>query len=469
MSLNCRLNRNISLNQPSDSGGTDSCNSQDLSMGIGGIQSPLLIYNIDDVKSLKFEGDNRADESLVVDTINSVGSYYKVDFTSATYQEDYENNKWEHSIQLTISNITSLFEDLLSDASNGKYLVCFKPNGSEDYRMFGWKYGASLDYGMNIQDDSIGYTVTFADTSEYPLFTVYKDNFGIKDKVYTPIFTPLYNVYFCEHVETYTGYLVAMYVVKTNSAGQPLDADNKLCQFSGKKQDAYKYVDVADDGGYNIIGTYSSSAVFDGRPVKILDYTKCMAVVDDSIFINNKKIDSLSLNTWTTRGDVTISSSNSWRLSSSQPLDLVITPTTGNSGSTNVNFEFAGTVGGNSVITFQNTTTYETVELDVHINTITINSLFTYPNGTTEFILQPNVKGTSGDYTWSVDDPSVSVVKDGNGYLICHPQVSASQQLFEFRLEHADDPEEVVYVYVVIQAAQTSPNWQLLSSFCENI
>lgn len=469
MSLNCRLNRNISLNQPSDSGGTDSCNSQDISMGVGGIQSPVLIYNIDDVKSLKFKDDNRADDSLEVDTINAVGTYYKVDFSSASYTEELNNGKWTHQLELNISNITNLFEDLLSDASNGHYLVCFRPKGSEDYRCFGWKYGASLDYGMNIQEDSLGYTVTFEDESEFPLFTVYRDNFGSKDKVYTPIFTPKYDTYFCEHQPTgNTGYLIAMYVVKTNAAGQPLDRNNKLCQWSGLKQDAYKYYDVADDGGYNIIGTYLSTAEFDGRPVKILDYDKCKAVVSDSLFINGKKTESITLSNVHTTENVIINATDNWSLASTWDLDMTIAPTVGSSGNTEVQVAFGGEFGGTNVITFQNTTSYETVTLTVNALSININETYTFPNGTTEFILTPEVYGGSADYTYSVS-PSLSVTKDGNGYLVCHPSVSSSEQNFTFNLYHQDDPNVTAIVRVKILGADASANWQLLSSFCENI
>ena len=88
MALLCKLDRNITLSQPSESGGTDYCNGQDISMGVGGISSPILVYNISDVPSLTFEGDNRSDYSLYVETINSTGKFYKIDHTDATYNEE---------------------------------------------------------------------------------------------------------------------------------------------------------------------------------------------------------------------------------------------------------------------------------------------------------------------------------------------------------------------------------------------
>ena len=167
MALNCKLDRNITLSQGGE--GVDGCNGQDISMGVGGIASPVLVYNISDVPSLTFEGDNRSDYSLYVDTVNSVGQFYKVDHTDATYNEEYDpsSHKWTHTLTLSISNITPLFEDILSDGVNGKYFVCFRPNGAEDYRAFGWKYGATLDYALNITSDSLGYTITFADGKSF--------------------------------------------------------------------------------------------------------------------------------------------------------------------------------------------------------------------------------------------------------------------------------------------------------------
>lgn len=466
MSLNCRLSRNITLSQPSESGGTDSCNSIDMSMGIGGIAN-VVVYNIDDVKSLKFKNDMRPDDSLEVDTINSIGAFYTIDFSTATYNEEYDAaNKWTHSLQLQVSNITNLFEDILSDGVNGKYLVCFRPKGSEDYKCFGWKYGASLDYSMQIQDDSYGYTITLQDESEYPLFSVYADNFGAKNKVYTPVFVPRYDLYFCEEINGhYNGYSVAMYVEKQNAVGQPLDADNHLCQWSGKKQDAYKYFGIESDENYNIIGTYNGNAEFDGKPVKVMDKDKCPYVVDDSIFVNGEKqVDVHVNNVAATSTTVTIDSTDAWRVITS-PQYCAVTPSDGASGTTTVTIIATGGEGGMDGIDFQNIVTQEVVEARCNVYTINISNQ-SYEYGTTEFVLTPSVRGGSGDYTFSVS-PTLSVTKDGNGYLICRPSVSDTTQVFTFRFEHADDTSCVKTIEVVINGNNTNPNWQLLSSHCE--
>ena len=461
MSINCRLNRNITLSQ-SEGGG---CNAQDISMGVGGLRSPIYIYNIDEIDNLKFENDNRADDSLVVDTIITDAAFYSIDFTTASYTEEYEDNKWTHTLTLEIGNITSLFEDLLSDSVHGRYLVAFRPNGDNDYRMFGWKAGATLDYSMNISEDSLGYTVVLEDVSEYPLLSVYSDNFNVRNKVYTPVFKPLYNVSYCEKTgDVNNGYAVAMYVVKVNSAGQALDEDNKLSQWSGKKQDAYKFVSVSSDGGYNIIGTYDTTAVFDGLPVRVYDLDLCPADVSGTITLNGSSALTLNLNSSHTASAITVASTDSWVMLTT-PSYVSVTPNQGNAGNTIITVMHGG-VGGSDVIVFQNRRTKERVTLTVNVNLIKIDGAYTFQYGTTQFILTPIVEGGSADYTYSVS-PSLSVTKNASGYLICSPTVSTTEQNFVFTLTHSSDSGEVKTVNVKILGNNTDPSWQLMASYCE--
>ena len=468
MSLNCKLDRNISLSQPSDSGGTDSCNSQDITMGVGGISSPVLVYNIGDVPSLTFEGDNRSDYSLFVETINSTGQFYKVDHTDATYNEEYDtaNHKWTHTLTLTVGNIQPLFEDILSDAVNGKYLVCFRPNGAEDYRMFGWKYGATLDYSVNIQSDSHGYTITFTDESEYPLFTVDRDNFGSKTKVYTPIFRPLYDIYFCEQGTDgrHTGYLVAMYVVKVNSAGQPLDRNNQLCQWSNLKQDAYKIAGVTSDGGYNIIGTYQKTATFDGKPVRIYDLEKCPANVTNSIFINSKKVETINLNSTITAGTYTITSSDEWSMVS-EPQYVTISPVEGGNGNTPSTFHHNG-VGGCDKVEFMNKVTHEIVILNTCVNIINIGKRYDFPNEVTSTVITPIVKGCDTGYTYTIT-PSVDSYKDDLGYI--HINFPSTDEDLEYTLTtiHDCDSNERKITKIYREGVGKDPRWILDNNYCE--
>ena len=464
MAINCRLNKNITLNQSSE-GGSSSCNSQDITMGVGGIRTPIYVYNLNDVENLKFENDNRADDSLVVDTIITDAAFYAIDFTSASYNEEYEDGKWTHTLQLDINNITSLFEDLLSDSVNGRFLVAFRPNGDDDYRMFGWRYGATLDYSMALSEDSQGYSVTLEDVSEYPLLTVYSDNFNTRNKVYTPLFKPLYSVSYCEQSGGHNnGYAIAMYVVKVNSAGQALDEDNKLCQWSGKKQDAYKFQDIQSDGGYNILGTYASDATFEGLPVRVYNLDICPSDASGTITINGTTAVTLNLNSTTVSTAVTIVSTDSWTMLSN-PSFVTVSPSRGYDGTTSVSVHHNG-VGGTDVIQFQNRKTKERVTLTVNVCIIKIDSNYVYSNGITQFTLTPIVQGGSEDYTYNVS-PSISVVKDANKYLVCTPSVSDNEQNIIFSLVHTSDPNEAKTVNVRILGNNNNPSWQMLSSFCE--
>jgi len=463
--FNCKLTRNITLNQPGD-GGDSGCEGQDISVGVGGLRSPVLVYNISDVPSLKFENDNRADDSLTVDTINSTGQFYKIDFTSATYQEEYDpsTHKWTHNLELEIANITSLFEDLLADGVNGRYLVCFKPNGSEDYRMFGWKFGAKLDYSMNISTDSLGYTVTLEDVSEYPLFTVYADNFGHNNKTYTPIFKPLYDTFLCEQSSgRHTGYAIAMYVVKVNSAGQPLGSDNRLIQWTGLKQDAYKYSGISSDGDFNIIGTYNSSASFDGHPVRIYDLDKCPANVTNSLYINSKKAETISLNSTISARTITITSTDEWMMVD-DPQFVTISPVEGGNGNTTCTIYHNG-VGGVEDIRFMNKETREIVTLTVNVNIISIGTNYVFDASIGEIVLTPSVNGCSTAYTYTIS-PSVTNSKDSYGFLHIFPSVSTTTN-YNVTLTHSCDQNEVKIVYVEVVVHTTTPNNVLQTSFCQ--
>lgn len=461
MAFSCKLSNNISLS----TGQATSCNSTDLSVGVGGIQSPVYVYNIEDVDNLKFENDNRADDSLVIDTIITDKAFYSIDFESASYTEEYGDDKWSHSLTLNVDNILPVFEDLLADGVNSKYLVAFRPNGSQDYRVFGWKAGAKLSYSLTLDSETKGYTITLEDESEYPLMTAYDDNFDVKNKVYTPIFTPLYDVAYCEQTNGHNnGYAIAMYVVKVNSAGQALDANNKLCQWSGLPQDAYKYTS-APDGGYHILGTYNSSASFDGHPVRIYDTRLCPITAQGSITINGSTSATVNLNSTTTSATVTINSTDSWTVTSQQQY-VNVNPSNGGTGNTTVTISRGGG-GGTDIITFMNRRTGERVTCTANVNIINIGSYYEYPNGTTSFMLTPTVQGGGADYTYTVS-PSLTVNKDNQTkYLTCTTTASESEKTFTFTLTHVSDPNEQKTVVVKILGSNSDASWSILSSYCE--
>ena len=164
MAFSCRLTRNITVDQVC----SDPCSNVDLMAG--GIADRFYVYNIDDIQGLKFFNDNRYDDTLYVDTIITAEPYYYVDGSSVTYSETQEGTVYTHQLTANINNIQNIIQDILSDAAPNKFLVCFKPLGSEDYRMFGWKSGATLTHTLDISENESNYTLTISDESEYPLF-----------------------------------------------------------------------------------------------------------------------------------------------------------------------------------------------------------------------------------------------------------------------------------------------------------
>lgn len=456
---NCRLTRNISLSNGKGNG----CNSFDF-VGVGGMMSPVYVYNLDDVTGLKYAEDNRSDDTLTVDEVITNAAFYSIDFQNATYNETYEDGVWTHTLTLEVSNFQPAYEDALADAVGGRYLVAFRPNGSMDFRMFGWDLGATLSYTSDLNADTKNYTITLSDRSEFPLMAVYFDNFDVKNKVYEPVFKPDYERCYCEVIyDTRDGYAIAMYVPKTNSAGQALDGDNKLCLWSGKKQDAYK-LQGQPDGDYNILGTYTSGASYSGLPVRIYDPSICSADIHNSITLNLSSALTVNLTTAISSTTFTLNSYNNWNMVSS-PTYVDIDPTVGVFGEYTINVRHHGQ-GGTDNIVFQNRFTKERVTLTANVNMIKIASSFVFPNGTQQFILSPEVEGGSRNYTYTVS-PNLTVLKDSEGNLVCSPNVTDAEQNFTFVLQHTSDARERKEVTVRILGNNSNPSWAVLSSFCE--
>lgn len=460
--FNCRLTRNISLSEI----GGDACSTSIASEGVGGLRSPVIVYNIDDIDSLEFENDSRADDNLYVETIYSTGAFYVMDFTSATYNEEYDNGKWTHTLTLEVSTIVSGYEDLLADATNGRYFVCFRPNGAEDYRAYGWKFGAKLDYAMNISSDSRGYTITLTDVSEYPLLTVKADNFGDSQKTYPVIDRVDFSSYVCEEAQEggLSGYKIAMYVPCVNAMGQPLDRNHRLCAWTGLPQIAYKYEQVQSDGGYEIIGTYRSDATYD-QAVKQLDLKSCSAYVDDSISISQKKNHAISLNSNLTASTFTISATSEWSMVN-YPTYHVITPTEGVSGSTTCHIWHNG-VGGVDVIDFINRYTNEKVTLTATTNIIDVSPNYVVTEEVTEVVITPIVEGCSSGYTYTID-PSYTTTKDSLGYIHLVFPNDTSAHTYTLSLEHDCDSGETATVTVAKLVDDVSPTWVLYYTQCSN-
>lgn len=466
MGFNCKLNRSISVTQNEAEA---SCANND--MLAGGIADKFYIYNIDEIQNLKFLNDDRSDESLFVDTIITSEPYYFVQGSNVSYSETQDGTIYTHQLTANVNNISNTVQDILSDAAPGKYLVCFQPKGGNDWRCFGWKQGATLTHTLDISESASNFTITLSDESEYPLFSVKADNFKLSDKQFEPHWVPLFEVIYCELDSRgmQTGWITAPYVVKVNSAGQALDASNKLCEYSGQPQDAYK-LQGQPDGNYHIVGTYQADAVFDGQPVRVFDPELCLPENEGTISFDQQVIRLNSTTRMTATANLT--SNAAWAMVSDAPEYCTVSPNSGD-GNAIMNF-FYGRYGGDDEITVRNLNSYEETSITVHNRTVIPGAGEEFPYGTEQFNIYCRAYGGSEGYTIQVDNPGLTltpVYSDGLlvGYdaVVNDPTVTTTRS-WTFTFTHDDDNEEVKTATYTILAMDTTPFWRLMSQYCEN-
>ena len=464
MPFNCRLSRNITVNQSAD----DPCSN--VEMMAGGIADRFYIFNIDDIDGLKFQNDNRSDDNLYVDTIITSQPYYYVDGSGVSYSESQDGSIYTHQLTANINNIQGIIQDILSDAAPNKYLVCFKPLGSSDWRCFGWKMGATLSHTLDISESESNYVLTFTEESENPLFSVKSDNFNLSDKQFDPHWKPLFEVIYCELDGNgkQTGWITAPYVVKVNSAGEPLGADNRLCEYSHLPQDAYK-LQGRPDGDYHIVGTYDANEVFEGQPVRVFNPELCLPENEGTISFDEEVV---RLNSTTRQyATVELTSNAAWAMTSEAPEYCTMSPNSGD-GNATLSFYYER-YGGDDVITVRNLNSYEETSITVHNRTLIPGAGEEFPYGTEQFEVYARAYGGSESYTVQVDNPGLTltpVYSDGLlvGYdaVVNDPTVQTARS-WTFTFTHDDDNEEVKTATYTILAMDTTPFWRLMRQYCE--
>lgn len=469
MAFNCKLNRNISVDQT----GTDACSNVEVMAG--GINDRFYIFNVEDIQGLKFKNDDRSDESLFVDTIITSEPYYYVDGSNVSYSESQEGTVYTHQLTASISNIQNVIQDILSDAAPGKYIVCFQPKGSDNYRMFGWKLGATMTHTLDISESASNYTITFSDESEFPLFEVDASNFNLRNKQFEPHWVPLFLEIYCELDERgmQTGWITAPYVVKVNSAGEALGADNTLCSYSGLPQDAYK-LQGQSDGDYHIVGTYTSDAVFEGQAVRVFNTELCLPENEGTISFAEEVV---RLNSTTRQtASVALTSNAAWAMQGDAPEYCSMSPTSGEGNST-IMFYY-DRYGGDDQITVRNLNSYEETSITVHNRTVICGIGEEFPYGTEQFNVYCRAYGGSERFTVQVDNPGLTITPvydtgDGEEKLVGFdayvndPTVTTTRS-WTFTFTHSDDNEEVKTATYTILAMDTTPYWRFMSQYCEN-
>lgn len=433
-----------------------------------GIEEDLFIYNIGDIDTFVFENDNRHSDNNFIDTVVTGEPFYQLEASSAEYSEEIDEDTGKFIQRLSVmTNFSSELENILSNARNTKYFVCFRQDGDEDYLSIGYKTGATLSYTVELTDDSQIYTIIFSMESEYSAMIVDASNFDLSEKYFTPIFNPLYNIHICETVEgDNNGYLIASYVPKTNTANQPLDVNNQLCSYSGLPQAAYKHEDVVSSGGYYILGTYDDTGVFDGQPVRIFEPVACPIGAIGTISVSPNEI---FLNSTTTFQSVDITCDNQWQTVELPP--IVNLSNQSGSGDASV-IVMSTNVGGDVKIKFKNIVSYEQVALDVHINLIkTERNSYVFPNGQRAFVIPVTCEGGLGTYTLTANAPYLTMVIQDDNSIFCSPMhyTETSEQRWTLTLTHNSDPNEVKNISVTILGSDSNPQWQLVRKYCETV
>ena len=442
--IKCKLNRDIALG----SGQHDACMIVDINVGVF---DGLYVFNIEDVQNLVFSGDSRPDDSLYVDTVVTSQPFYRIDATNISYTEEYDDNKYTHSLTASIKSVRNEIEEILEGALHGKYVVAFQVIGEKDYRFIGWKEGLSLDEQLSISKDNNAYTLTFKGTTTYPSMEVDKSNFDLVNKVFEPMFEPLF---VSGKVTCSEGWAVANYVVKVNAAGQALDANNKLVQYSSLPQDAYKLEGVSD-GGYHIIGTYKSTGYIEGKAVRIFDTDLCN--VSCSISVSPTQ---LNFTSTVTSNTLTVTSSNDWELVT-YPSYVTMSRTEGGVNDQTIQVYSNGNCGSET-LTFKNKVGGCTANLGISVNVIKLGETYYYPNGTTEVTLAPT---SCNVYNGTTSEGTLKVNSDGT-LTVSGISAAENQKRLTVTLTSGSESKTVT---LVISGVDTSKGRKAISEFCETL
>lgn len=441
--INCKLRDNISLGGSS----AQNCNSTEINAGVS---DGLYIYNLEDIEGLVFEDDSRPDNSLFVDTIITKAPFYTVDASQISYEENYEDNYYSQELTCTIASVNERLEEILQEAVHGKYVVALNVIGDEHYRLIGWKEGLSLDEVLNISSDNNAFSLTFTGNTTYPMMEVDKTNFKLEDKVFEPTFEPLFQA---GEVVCSDGWAVAKYVVKVNAAGQALDRDDKLCQYSGLQQAAYKLEGVSD-GNYYIIGTFTSTDYIDGKSVRLYDTSICE--VSGSITVSPSAV---TLCSTITSQTISVVSSDEWELVT-YPSFVDISRVSGGINDQTVNLYTTETCGTETLL-FRNRITKQTASLVVNNDRISIGSQYTYPNETTKVTLTP---GACKPYTVTTTI-GTAVVNDDGSFTIEDIPTSNNQQNIVVTLTMGSC--ETKQIDIIVLGVDTSRHAKAISQWCE--
>lgn len=455
--LKCRITQNIHK----------SCDTHN-----SGIFDKIYLYDFDYIKSLTFSNDTRLDGGKGVSVINSTKDYFVWDVSDGEYTEELDGDTYTHEVTFNIHK-TQAIEDILSDAKNSYFLVCFRLKSENVYRMVGWELGAKLTYSLTVGEDGNYYTVTFSDEGTYPAFEVSSSNFDYKHKTYTPLYVPNFDFSYCETDSSHnmTGYRIAQYVTKQNTAGEALDENNRLCEYSGKKQCAYRLSSVSDSD-FQIVGTYETNATFNGQNVRVYDLDGCNGSSSGSIVVSPTEL-TLSVHSNPT-GTVTISTSDRWFITNNVVF-ATASPMSGK-GDATVAISWNGVKNKewqNIIIHDTDTNVQKLVNIYMYGINIEGDDTISYQKPTAIYDVpcfgssygwDYSVTSSSSTMDYTVEENDSASLKVTINDTTTIPPSGAKLTITVWCTNY---PSEKVSKTITITSDETNPNWVLVSSYCE--
>ena len=453
--LNCRISQNIQK----------VCNTH-----VSGIYDKIYLYDIDDIISVAFDGDTRLDSGKAISAINSLVPFYTWDVSDGEYTEENDGDDYSHELTSNIHK-TQEIETILSDAKNSRFLVAFRLRSENVYRVIGWNLGAKLTYSLTVGEDGNYYSITFTDEGLYPAFEADRGIFEVKDKTYEPLYIPYFTLSSCETDSDgkNTGFRIASYVTKQNAAGEALDKNNKLCEYSGKPQCAYKYEGASSDGGYEILGTYNSTAIYNGTSVKQYDISHCPMSKSGSITVTPSSINVYA------HGDkkyLTVTTNDNWVLSNNKS-GVSFGATSGNGNSTiSVGWDGTKTSSYTQTVTFTDQLTGGTADVVVNYYYVLIDDFYIGTQATDAGEIIGSFS-TNGDTTPTItvtssskDITPTAKIEYGNNWVIKYDATKLPDDGVTFTITINSNGDEDTKTIILVKE-ETSPAWTLINWNCE--
>ena len=455
--LNCSLTKNIS---------------KECTTHISGIFDKIYLYDIDYVNGITFGNDTRFDSGESVSEINSSQQFYVWDVSDGEYTEEVDGDEYSHEVVFNIHQ-TQEIEDILSDAKNGRFLVAFKLKSEYRHRLVGWNLGLKLSYTLTVGEEGNYYTITFSNEGVFPSFECDNKIFKRDSMVFEPIYCPEFDMSLCEISSgAFTGYRIALYVTKQNTAGEALDVNNQLCEYSGLQQCAYKYTS-APDGLFVIEGTYSASAVYNGQAVKIYDKTHCqesgtgtITVVPSTYNIAAHTDPQVTLN---------VTTEDRWFIDATNSYFTTATPMSG-LGDGKVILSWNGkTTQSNEVLFFYNIDTNEKIEVRGSLFCVNVTGDDIIPYKTLSALYNVVCYGGTKEYSVEVycSTQAVKYHVDYNiyGYISVfiddYTSIPENGATITLKVIHNDNANEVCTKRIKLKGGDPTPKWVEISRECE--